>query len=45
MSGHVARIGVMGNAHDVSVEKSERKRTLERRRLRWDDKRCIQIRE
>jgi len=35
--GHVARIEGMNNAYRIYVGKSEVKRLLTRRRLRWED--------
>jgi hypothetical protein len=37
MTGHAACKGEMGNACKVLVERSGRKRPLERPRHRWDD--------
>jgi hypothetical protein len=37
MAGHVARMGKERNAYRILVEKSERKRPLEKPRRRWED--------
>jgi hypothetical protein len=35
--GHIARIGDMGDAHNIFVVKPEGKRVLGRSRYRWED--------
>jgi len=41
-AGHVARVGERRGIHRVLVGKPERKKTLGRPRLRWEDKMDLQ---
>jgi hypothetical protein len=44
-AGHVARMGEMRNAYNISVEKSEGKRAVGRPRCRWKDNIRIYLRK
>jgi hypothetical protein len=45
MAGHVAQMGEKRNAYRILVEKPEGKRTLGRRRHRWEDNIKMDLRE
>jgi hypothetical protein len=45
MSGHVARMGINGNAYTILVGKPERKRPLGRPIYRWEGNIKINLRE
>jgi hypothetical protein len=42
---HVARMGDMRNAYKILVGKPERKRTLRKRKARWEDNIITDLRE
>jgi len=44
-AGHVALVGEMRNLYKILVGKPEGKRSLERRRFRWEDNIRMDLRE